>query len=68
MNQEPPLNLINWDFQSRINRAERQQELAFRRQLVQNELRAENRALAMMLVKAAALSALALALIVATLP
>jgi hypothetical protein len=65
---KPPVNLINWDFQSRINRLERQKEQAFRTQLVQNELRTENRALLLMLVKATALTGLALALLMATLP
>jgi hypothetical protein len=59
-----PENLINWDFQSRINRKERAKEKAFRDQFFKKQRQEEDRALILMVVKAAALTAIAIGLII----
>jgi hypothetical protein len=61
---ELPQNLINWDFQSRINRREREQERDFRARLLKQQQREEDKAILFMVFKATALTALALILIV----
>jgi hypothetical protein len=61
---ELPNNLINWDFQSRINQKEREREAAFRDQFLKQQRRSEDRELMLMVAKAAALTAIAIGLII----